>query len=77
MRASERRYATQPDAVQRMMGRASRYLFHIVQEVERRGLPTELALLPFIESAFNPEALSSAQASGIWQFIPSTGRIST
>ncbi|MEQ1807101.1 MAG: transglycosylase SLT domain-containing protein, partial [Burkholderiaceae bacterium] len=52
-----------------------RFLFHIVQEVERRGLPTELALLPFIESAFNPEALSSARASGVWQFIPSTGRV--
>ncbi|MBA3624218.1 MAG: transglycosylase SLT domain-containing protein, partial [Methylibium sp.] len=50
------------------------YLFHIVEEVERRGLPTELALLPFIESAFNPQALSSAKASGIWQFMPKTGK---
>lgn len=54
--------------------RASRYLFHIVQELEKRGMPTELALLPFIESAFNPHARSSAKAEGMWQFIPSTGR---
>ncbi|MGK3936724.1 lytic transglycosylase domain-containing protein, partial [Enterococcus faecium] len=52
----------------------SRYLFHVVQELEKRGMPTELALLPFIESAFNPEALSTAKAAGMWQFIPSTGR---
>ncbi len=54
--------------------RASRYLFHIVQEIEKRGMPTELALLPFIESAFNIHARSSAKAEGMWQFIPSTGR---
>ena len=53
--------------------RASRYLFHIVQELEKRKMPTELALLPFIESAFNPHARSSARAEGMWQFIPSTG----
>ena len=74
VRAQERWYAARPDYVQRMTERGGRYLFHIVQEVERRGLPSELALLPFIESAFNPEALSSARASGIWQFMPSTGR---
>lgn len=67
-------YGSRPDYVQRMTMRSSRYLFHIVEEVERRGLPTELALLPYIESAFNPQALSTAQASGMWQFIPSTGR---
>lgn len=54
--------------------RASRYLFYIVQEIEARGMPTELALLPFIESAFNTHARSSAKAEGMWQFIPSTGR---
>ncbi|MFZ2648751.1 MAG: transglycosylase SLT domain-containing protein [Burkholderiaceae bacterium] len=74
VRSQERWYAARPDYVQRMTQRAGRYLFHIVQEVERRGLPTELALLPFIESAFNPQAMSSARASGMWQFIPSTGR---
>ncbi|MBL0719976.1 transglycosylase SLT domain-containing protein [Piscinibacter sp. Jin2] len=67
-------YGSRPEYVQRMTSRASRYLFHIVDEVERRGLPSELALLPFIESAFNPQAMSSAKASGMWQFIPSTGR---
>ncbi len=67
-------YASRPDYFQRMTERGSRYLFHIVEEVERRGMPTELALLPFIESAFNPQAMSSAKASGMWQFIPSTGK---
>lgn len=74
VRNRESWYATRPDYVGRMTERSSRYLFHIVEEVERRGLPTELALLPFIESAFNPEAMSVAKASGMWQFIPSTGR---
>ncbi len=72
---SEQWYATRPDYVQRMTERGSRYLFHIVEEVERRGMPTELALLPFIESAYNPQAMSSAKASGMWQFMPSTGRL--
>jgi membrane-bound lytic murein transglycosylase D len=57
-----------------MTERGSRYMFYIVDELERRGMPTELALLPFIESAFNPQALSTAKASGMWQFIPSTGK---
>ena len=72
--SQERWYAARPDYVQRMTERGGRYLFHILQELERRGLPTELALLPFIESAFNPEAMSSARASGMWQFMPSTGK---
>lgn len=67
-------YASRPDYVERMTGRSSRYMFHIVEELERRKMPTELALLPFIESAFNPQANSTAKASGMWQFIPSTGR---
>ena len=66
-------YAARPELVQAIVVRAGRYLHFIVDEVERRGLPTELALLPFIESGFNPMALSSAQASGLWQFIPETG----
>jgi membrane-bound lytic murein transglycosylase D len=74
VRGRERYYASRPDYVQRMTERSNLYLFHIVEEVERRGLPTELALLPFIESAFNPVALSSAKASGIWQFMPKTGK---
>ena len=74
VRKWEQWYAGRPDYVQRMTDRGGRYLFHIVEEVHRRGLPTELALLPFIESAFNPQAMSTAQASGMWQFVPATGR---
>jgi membrane-bound lytic murein transglycosylase D len=74
VRNREQWYATRPDYVQRMTERGGRYLFHIVEEVQRRGMPTELALLPFIESAFNPQAMSSAKASGMWQFMPMTGK---
>ncbi len=70
----ERFYLQKPEYLERMLLRSSRYLFHIVEEVEKRGLPTELALLPFVESAMNPVALSSAKAAGLWQFIPSTGK---
>lgn len=70
----EQWYAQRPDYVQRMTERGSRYLFHVVEELDKRGMPTELALLPFIESAFNPQAQSVARASGMWQFIPSTGK---
>jgi membrane-bound lytic murein transglycosylase D len=69
----EQWYARDPAYVQRMAERSGRYLFHVVEEVQRRGLPTELALLPFIESGFNPQALSRAAASGMWQFMPDTG----
>lgn len=72
---STRWYAAQPDYIGRMAGRANLYLFHIVEEIERRGMPTELALLPFVESAMQPEAESHAKAAGLWQFIPSTGRL--
>ena len=74
VRRWEQWYAARPDYVQRMTDRGSRYLFHVVEEVQKRGLPLELALLPFIESAFNPQALSVASASGMWQFMPATGR---
>ena len=74
VRNREQWYATRPDYVQRMTERGGRYLFHIVEELERRRMPTELALLPFIESAFNPQAISSAKASGMWQFMSATGR---
>lgn len=67
-------YASRPDYIQRMTERSGRYLFHIVEEIERRNMPMELALLPFIESAFNPEAVSSARAAGMWQFMPATGK---
>lgn len=67
-------FAARPESVQRLVERARPYLFYIVEELERREMPMEIALLPMIESAFNPTALSPAAASGIWQFIPSTGR---
>ena len=70
----EKWYAKHPDYVDRMTDRARRYLFYITEEVERRGMPTEIALLPMVESAFNPDAYSVSRASGIWQFIPSTGK---
>ena len=68
-------YAEQVDYFARMTQRSSRYLYFIVAEIERRGMPTELALLPFVESAFQAEAVSSAKAAGLWQFIPSTGKV--
>ena len=58
VRDREQWYATRPDYMQRMTERSSRYIFHIVEELERRDMPTELALLPYIESAFNPQAVS-------------------
>lgn len=67
-------YASHPQSVLLMSQRAGKYLYYIVDELNRRGLPTELALLPFVESAYNPNALSRSQASGLWQFIPSTGQ---
>ena len=74
VRKWEQWYARDPAYVQRMTERGGRYLFHIMQEVNRRGLPAELALLPFIESAFNPQAKSHAAAMGMWQFMPATGQ---
>jgi membrane-bound lytic murein transglycosylase D len=70
----EQWYAERPDYVARMVERSRRYLYHIVTEVEARNMPTEIALLPMIESAFNPNALSVSSASGIWQFMPATGK---
>ncbi len=67
-------YSSRADYIQRTVERGSRYLFHVVEELEKRGMPTELALLPFIESAFNPQAMSTAKASGMWQFMAATGR---
>jgi membrane-bound lytic murein transglycosylase D len=74
VRDREQWYATRPDYIFRMTERSRKYLFHIVEELELRGMPTELALLPFIESAFNPQAVSSAKAAGMWQFMPATGK---
>ncbi len=66
-------YAKRPELVTNILRRSRYYLFHIVDEIEKRGMPTEIALLPFVESGFNPRAFSSAQALGLWQFIPETG----
>ncbi len=70
----EQWYVKRPDYVARMTERARRYLYFITEEVEKRGMPTEIALLPIIESAFKPDAHSTSSAAGIWQFIPSTGK---
>jgi membrane-bound lytic murein transglycosylase D len=67
-------YAQRPQQIKIFVDRSRRYLFHIVEELERRKLPTELAFLPMVESAYNPMAYSRAHASGLWQFIPSTGK---
>lgn len=67
-------FAARPENVRRMAERSRPYLYHIVEELDRRAMPMEIALLPMIESAFNSAALSPSAASGIWQFIPSTGR---
>ena len=66
--------SARPDYVDRSMTRSSRYLFYIVQEVNARNMPTEIALLPFVESAFVTHAKSSAKAMGLWQFMPATGK---
>lgn len=70
----EKFYLSKPEYLQRMFSRGSRYLFFIMEEIDKRGMPMELALLPFVESAMNPVAMSSAKAAGLWQFIPSTGK---
>jgi membrane-bound lytic murein transglycosylase D len=74
VRRKTREYAVSREYLQRMLDRSRIYLYHIVEEIERRGLPTELALLPMVESAFDPMAYSRAHASGLWQFVPGTGR---
>lgn len=67
-------YASHPESVLVMTRRASKYLYYVIDELNRRGMPTELALLPFVESAYDPSALSRSRAMGLWQFIPSTAR---
>ena len=67
-------YLNNPTYIKRVLERSKRYLYHIVSELEERGMPTELALLPIVESAYNPLAASPAKALGMWQFIPSTGK---
>jgi len=67
-------YVSHPAYLDRTFKRGERYLYHIVQELEARKMPLELALLPVVESAFNPVAYSRARAAGLWQFIPATGK---
>jgi membrane-bound lytic murein transglycosylase D len=74
VRAKVEWYVSRPDYLQRTFDRSRKYLYYIVDELEKRGMPTELALLPMIESSFNPMAYSRAHASGLWQFIPPTGK---
>lgn len=68
-------YASRPEYWERINERGRRYLYFICAEIEQRGMPMEIALLPIIESAYNPSALSKSRASGIWQFIPATGKL--
>ncbi len=74
VRKWEQFYAGKPDYMQRVVERGGKYMFYIVTEIERRGMPLEIALLPIVESAFVAQAKSTAAAAGIWQFIPSTGK---
>ena len=63
-----------PDYLERVFQRGQRYMYHVVTEVEARGMPLEFALLPVVESAYEPFAYSVSRAAGLWQFIPDTGR---
>ena len=74
VRDREQWYSARPDYIFQMTERSRKYMFYIVEELERRNMPSELALLPFVESAFNPQAISSAKAAGMWQFMPATGK---
>ena len=68
------KYSKRPDYLQRMANRSQKYLYHIIEEVTARGMPTEIALLPFVESAFVTNAKSRVKAVGLWQFMPATGK---
>ena len=68
-------YAKNQDYLDRVFSRAEPYLVYILGEIESRGIPTEIALLPVVESAYDPFAYSHGRASGLWQFIPGTGKI--
>lgn len=74
VREWEQYFAARPEYLYRISERGRRYMYHIVEELDKRSMPLDLALLPMIESAYNPRAYSPAHASGIWQFIPSTGK---
>lgn len=74
VRKWENYYASHPQYLQRIFDRSRPYIYHVASELEKRNMPMELALLPMIESAYNPKAVSPAQAAGMWQFIPATGK---
>ena len=75
IRRHEQWFANNPEYMENMINRAQLYLYYIVEEVEKRGMPMEIALLPAIESAYQPHAFSRARAVGLWQFMPATGRL--
>lgn len=74
VRQQERWSSEHPTYIKDLFARAEPFLYHIVDEIEKRGLPMELALLPAIESAYKTNAVSRSSAAGLWQFIPSTGK---
>ncbi|TQV75453.1 LysM peptidoglycan-binding domain-containing protein [Aliikangiella marina] len=74
VRAQKNWYSKHPEYMKRVTARAAPYLFDIVEELEKNNMPLELALLPIVESAFDPFAYSHGRASGMWQFIPGTGK---
>lgn len=68
-------FSSHPSYLDRVSKRGERYLYYIVDELEKAGIPTEIALLPIVESGFDPFGYSHGRASGPWQFIPSTGQM--
>jgi len=75
IRSNIKWYARHQEYLDRVSVRAEKYLFQIIEETEKMGMPMEIALLPIVESAFQPFAYSHGRAAGLWQFIPSTGKI--
>ena len=74
VRDREAWYTRNPSSIQRLIGSSDKYIYHVIEALESRNMPTEIALLPYVESSFNPLAVSSAKAAGMWQFMPATGK---
>lgn len=74
VRQHENNFSKNQRFIDHIVERSQRYLFYIIEEVERRRMPAEIALLPIIESRFDPDAYSHRHAAGLWQFVPSTAR---